>query len=110
MPRQWGFSGRGNNHADIRWNAELDGPGSPYRQGYAQSIQAARERAKKFGIEIKHVFLTTGEFDILVIADAKDGDGMAKMAMMAGAEGNVRTRTIRAWTEPEIAKLISELP
>jgi uncharacterized protein with GYD domain len=73
-------------------------------------IQVARERAKKLGIEIKHVFLTTGEFDILVIADAKDGDSMAKMAMMAGAEGNVRTRTIRAWTEPEIAKLISELP
>ncbi len=34
-------------------------------------IQAARERAKTLGIEIKHVFLTTGEFDILVIADAK---------------------------------------
>jgi len=30
--------------------------------------------------------------------------------MVAGAEGNVRTRTVRAWTEPEIAKLISELP
>lgn len=73
-------------------------------------IQAARERAKKLGVEIKHVFLTTGEFDILVIAEAKDGDNIAKMAMAAGAEGNVRTRTVRAWTEPEIVKLISELP
>jgi uncharacterized protein with GYD domain len=73
-------------------------------------IHAARERAKKLGVDIKHVFLTTGQFDILVIAEAKDGDAMAKMAMMAGAEGNVRTRTIRAWTEPEIGKLISELP
>jgi uncharacterized protein with GYD domain len=69
-------------------------------------IQAARERAKKLGVEIKQVFLTTGEFDILVIAEAN----VAKMAMAAGAEGNVRTRTVRAWTEPEIAKLISELP
>ena len=73
-------------------------------------IQAARERAKKLEVEIKQVFLTTGEFDILVIAEANDGDSMAKMAMAAGAEGNVRTRTVRAWTEPEIAKLISELP
>ena len=73
-------------------------------------IQAARERAKKLGVEIKQVFLTTGEFDILVIAEANDGDSMAKMAMAAGAEGNVRTRTVGAWTEPEIAKLISELP
>ena len=23
-------------------------------------------------------------------------------------EGNVRTRTVRAWTEPEIAKMISD--
>ena len=73
-------------------------------------IQAARERAKKLGVEIKQVFLTTGEFDILVIAEANDGDSMAKIAMAAGAEGNVRTRTVRAWTEAEIAKLISELP
>ena len=64
-------------------------------------IQAARERAKKLGVEIKQVFLTTGEFDILVIAEANDGDSMAKMAMAAGAEGNVRTRTVRAWTEPD---------
>jgi len=73
-------------------------------------IQAARERAKKLGVDIKHVFLTTGEFDILVIAEAKDGDDIAKMSMAGAAEGNVRSHTIRAWTEPEIAKLISELP
>ena len=73
-------------------------------------IQAARERAKKLGVDIKHVFLTTGEFDILVIAEAKDGDDIAKMSMAAAAEANVRTLTIRAWTEPEIAKLISQLP
>jgi uncharacterized protein with GYD domain len=30
-------------------------------------IQAARESAKKFGVEIKQIFLTSGEFDILVI-------------------------------------------
>ncbi len=37
-------------------------------------IHAARERAKKLGVDIKQVFLTTGEFDILVIAEAKDGE------------------------------------
>ncbi len=73
-------------------------------------IQAAKERGKKLGVDIKQIFLTTGEFDLLVIAEAKDGDAMAKLAMAAGAEWNVRTRTVRAWTESEIAKLISELP
>jgi len=50
-------------------------------------IQAARERAKKLGVEIKQVFLTTGEFDILVIAEAADGDNMAKIGHGGGRGG-----------------------
>ncbi len=73
-------------------------------------MQAAREAAKKLGIEFKHVFLTSGDFDLLVIAEAPNGDVVAKFAMMSGSLGNVRTRTVRGWTEAEMNKLISELP
>jgi uncharacterized protein with GYD domain len=30
--------------------------------------------------------------------------------MAVGAQGNVRTRTVRAWTQAEMQKMISELP
>ncbi len=73
-------------------------------------MQAAREAAKKMGIEFKHVFLTSGESDLLVIVEAANGDAVAKFAMLTGSLGNVRTRTARAWTEAEMNKLISELP
>ncbi len=73
-------------------------------------MQAAREAAKKMGIEFKHVFLTSGESDLLIIVEAANGDSVAKFAMASGALGNVRTRTARAWTEAEMTKLISELP
>ena len=73
-------------------------------------LQAAREAAKKLGIDFKHAFLTSGESDLLVIVDAPNGDVVAKFAMMTGSLGNVRTRTVRAWTEAEMSKLISELP
>jgi uncharacterized protein with GYD domain len=73
-------------------------------------VQAAKEAAKRLGIEIKHIFLTTGEFDILSILEASDGDVIAKFAMAIGAQGNVRTRTVRAWPESDMMKLISELP
>ena len=73
-------------------------------------VQAAKDGAKKLGIEIKHIFLTTGEFDILAILETADGDNVAKFAMMTGAQGNVRTRTVRAWPESEMVKLISALP
>jgi uncharacterized protein with GYD domain len=73
-------------------------------------IQAAREVAKKLGIEFKHVFLTSGKSDLLLIVEAANGDNVAKFAVASGALGNVRTRTVRGWTEAEMTKLISELP
>jgi uncharacterized protein with GYD domain len=72
--------------------------------------EAARQLAKKVGVEIKQVFLTSGDSDLLLIVDTPNGDNVAKFAMALGGLGNVRSRTARAWSEPEFAKLISELP
>jgi uncharacterized protein with GYD domain len=72
--------------------------------------QAARELAKKLGVEVKQIYLTSGENDLLIIVDAPSGDNVAKFALATGSLGNVRTSTARAWSEPEFQKLISELP
>ena len=71
---------------------------------------AAREAAKKFGVEIKQIYLTSGESDILAIVESASGDNVAKLCMAIGAQGNVRTRTVRAWSEAEYSKLMAELP
>ena len=72
--------------------------------------EAAKELARKVGVEIKEVYLTSGEHDILVIAEAPLGDHITKFALAISSLGNVRTCTSRAWTEAEWTKLISELP
>jgi uncharacterized protein with GYD domain len=72
--------------------------------------QAARDLGKKVGVDIKQIYLTSGESDLLAIVDAQTGDNIAKFALALGAQGNVRTRTARAWTESEFQKLVSELP
>ena len=72
--------------------------------------QAARDLGKKLGVEIKQVFLTSGESDLLLVVDAADGDSIAKFALALGSQGNVRTRTARAWSEAEFQKFIAELP
>jgi uncharacterized protein with GYD domain len=66
--------------------------------------------AKKLGVDIKQSYLTSGEADFIVIVEAPGYDNVAKFCMAAGAQGFVRTRTARAWSEAEYAKLISELP
>ena len=71
--------------------------------------KAARAMAKKLGVEVKQIYLTSGEFDLLIILDG-DGDSITKFAMATGALGNIRTRTARAWPEAEFTKMIAELP
>ena len=72
--------------------------------------QAARELAQKLGVEIKEVYLTSGDDDLLVIVDTPNGDNVAKFALALSSQGNVRTRTARAWPQAEFQKLIGELP
>jgi cation diffusion facilitator family transporter len=67
-------------------------------------------KASKVGVEIKEVYLTSGDDDLLIILDTPNGDNVAKFALALGALGNVRTRTARAWPQSEFQKLISELP
>jgi uncharacterized protein with GYD domain len=70
----------------------------------------AREMAKKVGVDVKQVFLTMGDADLLAVVEAPDGGHVAKFCMALGAAGNVRTRSARAWSEAEAVKLIGELP
>jgi uncharacterized protein with GYD domain len=76
----------------------------------AKRAQASRELGKKLGVEMKQLYLTSGESDLLAIVETASGDNVAKFALALGSMGNVRTRTARAWTEAEFAKFISDLP
>ena len=71
---------------------------------------ALRELGNKMGVDIKQVYLTSGDADLLAIVDTPNGDNVAKFALALGAAGNVRTRTVRAWPEAEAMKMIAELP
>ena len=72
--------------------------------------EAARDLGKKLGVEVKHLYLTSGESDLVAFVDTPSGDNVAKFALALGSLGNVRTRTARVWTADEYMKLISELP
>ncbi|HXX51990.1 MAG TPA: GYD domain-containing protein [Xanthobacteraceae bacterium] len=70
---------------------------------------AGRELGKKLGVDIKHLYLTSGKSDLMAIVEG-NGDNVAKFCMVLGSQGNVRTTTVRAWPEAEYVKMISELP
>jgi uncharacterized protein with GYD domain len=51
-----------------------------------------------------------GAHDIVTVAEAPNDEAMAKFVLALAAGGNVRTLTMKAFTEAEYRKLIASLP
>jgi uncharacterized protein with GYD domain len=73
-------------------------------------LDAAKRLYKSMGAELKQFYLTLGRYDAIVIAEAPDDETAAKVALALGSAGNVRTETLRAFTEDEYKKIIAALP
>jgi uncharacterized protein with GYD domain len=73
-------------------------------------LDAAKKAFKAAGGELKEFYLTMGEFDLVVIAEAPNDETAATLALAIGAQGNIRTRSMRAFNETEYRKLIANLP
>ena len=72
-------------------------------------IDAARKLVESFGGELKAFYLTMGGYDIVSIMEAPDDETAARIALLLGSAGNVRTTTLRAFTEDEFRTIVSEI-
>ncbi|TET46761.1 GYD domain-containing protein [Candidatus Aerophobetes bacterium] len=73
-------------------------------------LEAAKQAFRAIGAEIKEFYLVMGQYDIVLIVEAPDDETMAKATLVLGSLGNVRTETLRAFTEDEYRKVIADLP
>ncbi|HKB24288.1 MAG TPA: GYD domain-containing protein [Methylomirabilota bacterium] len=73
-------------------------------------LDAAKKLIKDLGGELKAFYLTMGAHDIVTVAEAPNDEAMAKFVLALAAGGNVRTLTMKAFTEAEYRKLIASLP
>ena len=74
-----------------------------------QRRQRARDAAKELGITYRDGWLTMGEYDVVFVLDAPDGETMAKFVMRIGMAGNLSTETLRAFSTAEADQIISGL-
>jgi uncharacterized protein with GYD domain len=73
-------------------------------------LDAAKQAAQAMGAEIKAFYLVMGRYDMVIVAEAPDDETVAKLALATGAQGTVRTETLRAFTEEEYRTIIGSLP
>ena len=74
-----------------------------------QRVDTTREIARKVGAELKDVYLTMGNYDFVIPVEAPDDQAIAKLALSLGALGNVRTTTLKAFSEAEFRELVKDL-
>jgi uncharacterized protein with GYD domain len=55
------------------------------------------------------LYYTLGEYDFVMVLEGPDDEAIMKILLWLGSKGNVRTKTLKAWTEDEAAKVISDL-
>ncbi|HSA82791.1 MAG TPA: GYD domain-containing protein [Geminicoccaceae bacterium] len=72
-------------------------------------LDAAKQLWKKQGAEITAFYMTMGSHDMVVIVEAPNDEAVAKIVLGLGSAGNVRTTTLKAFSEAEYRKIIQTL-
>jgi len=73
-------------------------------------LEKAKQLLKSLGGELKSFHLVQGRYDAIVLSEAPNDEVVTKFALVTGSLGNVRTETLRAFTEDEFRKIVSALP
>jgi uncharacterized protein with GYD domain len=72
-------------------------------------LEATKKALQKLGGELQSFYLTQGAFDGVLIFEVPNEEALTTFLLSTGAAGNVRTTTVRAYTEEEYHKHIKAL-
>jgi len=72
-----------------------------------RAIEQAMESAggRKIG-----AWWTLGQYDLVVISEGPDDETITRILLASGMQGNVRTMTLRAFSEEEMERIVGGLP
>jgi len=76
----------------------------------AKRLDLGKKKLKEMGGEIKAFYLTTGPYDMLAVVDVPNDAILAAHLLWLGSQGNLRTQTVKAFTEDEFRTIVGELP
>jgi uncharacterized protein with GYD domain len=71
-----------------------------------ERIKETRRMVEKAGGKMQ-LFYTAGKYDFVMIVEIPKDDDMMAIMLCLSSMGNIRTITMKAWTEVEGAKIIS---
>jgi len=88
----------------INWTAE----GIADFRNSVDRYEAAVEQFEEFGVRFLDHYWTLGDHDMVALVEAPDDESLAAGLLRAGAGGNIRTRTMRAFSRDEMRRVIDK--
>ena len=71
--------------------------------------EAFKELAKSSGATVKDLYWTLGQYDIVAAVDAPDDMAITALGLTLAKGGNVRTQTLRAFSQAEMGSILSKV-
>lgn len=72
-------------------------------------IERLEKYLEKVGGKLVDWYLTMGEYDAVAIFEMEDDETMAHHLLAVGRAGNLRTRTLRAFTRDDFKRIVEKL-
>ena len=73
-------------------------------------VDAARKAVEAAGGKWLGFYLTMGKYDMVVIAEGQSDEAVTATLLAIGSGGNVRTETLKAFSEAEARQIIAKIP
>jgi uncharacterized protein with GYD domain len=71
---------------------------------------AAKEAGKKFGVNMREIYWTMGEYDLVCVLEADSEQSLAAFNLAIAMQGNVRSHSLRAYSASEMEGVLAKLP
>jgi uncharacterized protein with GYD domain len=89
--------------------AKFTDQGIRHAKDSPKRADAFKEMAKTFGVTVKDIVWTQGRYDIVTVIEAPDESSAMSLNLSLGALGNIRTETLRAFSAPEMTKIVGKM-
>ena len=72
-------------------------------------LDAVKKLAKDMGGEVKSFYMTLGIYDLVLIVDMPNNDKLASFGLKLGSLGNVRSTTLKTFSEDDYRRIVAGL-
>ena len=72
-------------------------------------IRQSEGQLQQLGVKLVGMYLTMGDYDLVAVVEAPDDQAVARAQLSLGMAGNVRSKTLKAFTREEFEQIVGAL-